>query len=84
MPSLWPQNMRPIKTRGNVLFMKLKTGANTMTEQQLLIIADKLSKAMAGETPLSDAIIELANSIKDIADAIHRFTDKINDLKYNI
>jgi len=54
-----------------------------MTEQQILIIADKLSKAIAGDTPLSDAIIELAESLKDIADAIHRFTDKLNDLKYN-
>jgi hypothetical protein len=55
-----------------------------MTEQQFLIIADKLSKAIAADTPLSDLILELAESIKDIADAVNRLTDKINDLKYNI
>ena len=55
-----------------------------MTEQQFLIIADKLSKAIAADTPLSDSILELAESIKDFADAVNRFTDKLNDLKYNI
>ena len=55
-----------------------------MTEQQFLIIADKLSKAIAAETPLSDAIIELAESIKDFADAVNRLTDKLNDFKYTI
>ena len=55
-----------------------------MTEQQFLIIADKLSKAIAGETPLSDSILELGESLKDFADAVNRLTDKLNDLKYNI
>jgi len=55
-----------------------------MTEQQILIIADKLSKAIAVDTPLADSILELAESIKDMADAVNRFTDKLNDFKYTI
>ena len=53
-----------------------------MTEQQILIIADKLSKAIAVDTPLADSILELAESLKDIAEAINRVCEKLENLKY--
>ena len=53
-----------------------------MTEQKFLIIADKLSKAIAVDTPLADSILELAESIKDFADAVNRLCEKLENLKY--
>ena len=45
-------------------------------------ITDKLTQAIAGDKFLSDSISELAESLKDLANAIHRAVDVFQDVKY--
>jgi len=58
-----------------------------MTEQQFLIIADKLSMAVAGDglkTPLSEAVENVADSLQSISDNIERLIDEVKNLKYSM
>ncbi len=53
-----------------------------MNSEDLKRIAETLAQAIAGDKPLSDAVSELAESLKDLADAIHRAVDVFQDAKY--